>query len=109
MSDMVKMFHTGEPAVSVGNKLDVGWQSDMHQMTETGGKWQVANIIFAFNSWLIFSDCVVFYGDLNEARDNGVWGRQWHQLDHMQTICTSFQTDNHTNTSSLNLQDGCSS
>jgi len=28
---------------------------------------------------------------------------QWHQLDHMQTICTSFQTDNHTNTSSLNF------
>jgi len=26
---------------------------------------------------------------------------QWHQLDHMQTICTSLQTDNHTNTSSL--------
>ena len=26
-------------------------------------------------------------------------GRQWHQLDHMQTICTSLQTDNHTNTS----------
>jgi len=33
---------------------------------------------------------------------------QWHQLDHMQTICTSLQTDNHTNTSSLNsLQAGC--
>jgi len=28
-------------------------------------------------------------------------GMQWHQLDHIQTICTSFQTDNHTNTSSL--------
>ena len=28
---------------------------------------------------------------------------QWHQLHHMQTICTSFQTDNHTNTSSLNF------
>jgi len=27
---------------------------------------------------------------------------QWHQLDHMQTICTSLQTDNHTNTPSLN-------
>jgi len=26
---------------------------------------------------------------------------QWHQLDHMQTTCTSLQTDNHTNTSSL--------
>ena len=28
---------------------------------------------------------------------------QWHQLDHMQTICTSLQTDDHTNTSSLNF------
>ena len=28
---------------------------------------------------------------------------QWHQLDHLQTICTSFQTDNHTNTPSLNF------
>jgi len=28
---------------------------------------------------------------------------QWHQLDHMQTICTSFQTDNHTNTLSVNF------
>jgi len=27
----------------------------------------------------------------------------WHQLDHMQTICTSLQTDNHTNTPSLNF------
>jgi len=30
-------------------------------------------------------------------------GMQWHQLDHMQTICTSLQTDNHTNTLSLNF------
>ena len=37
-------------------------------------------------------------------------GMQWHQLDHMQTICTSLLTDNHTNTSSLNfLQAGCCS
>ena len=40
--------------------------------------------------------------DLNEARDGGVLGWQWHQLDRMQTICTSLQTDNH-NTSSLNF------
>ena len=39
--------------------------------------------------------------DLNEARDDGVSGWQWHQLDHMQTICTSLQTDNHTNTPPL--------
>jgi len=30
------------------------------------------------------------------------WGfvMQWHQLDHMQTVCTSLQTDSHNNTSS---------
>jgi len=38
--------------------------------------------------------------DLNEARD---FGMQWHQLDNMQTVCSSLQTDNHTNTSSLNF------
>jgi len=28
-------------------------------------------------------------------------GWQWHQLDHMQIICTSLQTDNHASTLSL--------
>jgi len=43
--------------------------------------------------------------DLTEARDDRVLGWQWHQLNHMLTICTSFQPhrDNHTNTSSLNF------
>jgi len=41
--------------------------------------------------------------DLNEARDDGVMGWQWHQLGNMQTICTSLQTDNHTNTPLLNF------
>jgi len=37
-------------------------------------------------------------------------GRQWHQLDHMQIICTSLQTDNHTSTPPLIfLQAGCPS
>jgi len=31
------------------------------------------------------------------------FGMQWHQLDDMQTVCTSLQTDNHTTTSSLNF------
>jgi len=30
-----------------------------------------------------------------------VW--QWHQLDHMQIICTSLQTDKHTSTSPLSF------
>ena len=41
--------------------------------------------------------------DLNQAIDDGVLGMQQHQLDHMQTVCTSLQTDSHTNTSSLNF------
>ena len=41
--------------------------------------------------------------DLSEARIDGVLQRQWHQLDHMQTVCTSLQTDNHANTSSVNF------
>jgi len=37
-------------------------------------------------------------------------GWQWHQLDHMQIICTSLQTDKHTSTSPLSfLQAGCPS
>jgi len=31
---------------------------------------------------------------------------QWHQLDHMQTICTSLQTDNHASTSPLSFFTG---
>jgi len=35
---------------------------------------------------------------------------QWHQLNHMQIICTSLQTDNHASTPPLiNLQAGCPS
>jgi len=30
-------------------------------------------------------------------------GWQWHQLDHMQIICTSRQTDNHASTSPLSF------
>jgi len=33
--------------------------------------------------------------DFNEARDDG-W--KWHQLDHMQVICNSLQTDTHAST-----------
>ena len=37
-------------------------------------------------------------------------GWQWHQLDHMQIICTFLQTDNHASTSPLSfLQAGCPS
>jgi len=35
-----------------------------------------------------------------------IMGWQWHQLDHMQIICTLLQTDNHAGTSSLNFFTG---
>jgi len=36
-------------------------------------------------------------------------GWQWHQVDYMQIICTSLQTNNHASTSSVNfLHAGCS-
>ena len=39
-----------------------------------------------------------------------ITGWQWHLLDHVQIICTSFQTDNHVSTSSPNfLKAGCCS
>jgi len=48
--------------------------------------------------------------DFNEARDDGVLGWQWHQLDHMQIICTSLQRDNpHQHIITQFLQAGCSS
>ena len=36
-------------------------------------------------------------------------GWQWHQLNHMQIISTSLQTDNHASTSSLHIFTGCPS
>jgi len=33
-------------------------------------------------------------------------GWQWHQLDHMQNICASLQTNNHASTLSLNIFTG---
>ena len=59
--------------------------------------------LFSRTTWVILYQKGKTSLDLNEARDDrGLWW-QWNQLDHMQTISTSLQTDNHTNTSSLSL------
>jgi len=52
-----------------------------------------------------------FQDNLDNRKVKPIWifmkhemmGWQWHQLDHMQIICTSLQSDNHANTSSLNF------
>jgi len=61
------------------------------------------NGLFSRTTWLSRYQKGKTSLDLNEARDDGGFGMEWHQLDHMQTICTSLQTDNHTNTSSLSV------
>jgi len=33
-------------------------------------------------------------------------GWQWHQLDHMEVICTLLKTDNHASTSSVHIFTG---
>jgi len=63
------------------------------------------NGLFSRTTWVSWKKKGKTSLDLNEPREDGV-GMQWHQLDHMQTICTLLQTDNHTNTSSLNVFTG---
>ena len=59
--------------------------------------------LFSMTTWVSWYQKGKASVDLNQARDDGVVGWQWHQLDHMQTICISLQTDNPTNTTSLNF------
>ena len=66
------------------------------------------NCLFSKTTWVSWHQKGETILDFNE--EEMMWW-QWHQLDHMQIICTSLQTDfNHTSTPSLNvLQTGCSS
>jgi len=61
------------------------------------------NCLFSRTTWVSQYQKGKTSLDLNETKDDGVLGWQWHQLDHMQTICTSLQPDEHTNTWSLNF------
>ena len=60
---------------------------------------------FPFKSWLSFQRlCRLLLGFKWGKRWRWGFAIEWHQLDHTQTICTSLQTDDHTNTcSSLNF------
>jgi len=61
------------------------------------------NSLFSMPMWVSWYQKGKTSLDLNEVRDDGILGWQWHQLDHMQTICTLLKTDNHINASSLNF------
>jgi len=64
---------------------------------------QLLRLLHRFNGFFSRTTWVSWYKkgktslDLNEARDDGGWWGQLHQLDHVQTIYTSLQTDKHTN------------
>jgi len=71
-------------------------QTDTRLMTSFPGQPQYAGTKNVKPIWILMKQEIM--------------GWQWHQLDHMQIICTLLQTDNHAGTSSLNfLQAGCSS
>jgi len=87
--------------------LDIYWPELTHTTTTTLHPF---NSLFSRTTWEASTQKGKTSLYLNYAWDYGVLGWQWHHLDHMQTICTSLQTDNHTNTSPpIFLQAGCSS
>ena len=57
------------------------------------------NGLFSSTTWVSQYQKGKTSQDLNDRGKR--WWMQWHQLDHMQTICISLQTDNHTSTSSV--------
>jgi len=73
----------------------------MNKHTQTTTTLHPFNGLFSRKTWVSRYQKGKTSLDLYEGRDDGVLGRQWHQLDNMQTICTSLRTDNHTNISSL--------
>jgi len=75
----------------------------MHQQIQQLLLLHSFNYIFSRTTWVSRYKKDKISLDLNEAREDRVLGWQLDQLDHMQTICTSLHTDNHTNTSSLNF------
>jgi len=64
----------------------------LNRMLETGGRFQHEYAMFI--TPCLYKKQSRLHGVLEDS-----W--QWHQLDHMETICTSFQTDNHTHTSNF--------
>jgi len=57
------------------------------------------NRLFSKTSWVIW--CEIGKTSLNLSEAGVGWQR--HQLDHMQTVCTSLHTDDHANTLSLHF------
>jgi len=50
--------------------------------------------LFSRTTWVSWYQIGKTSLDLNQARDDGVcMGMQWHQLDDMETICTSPKTE----------------
>jgi len=71
--------------------------------------WKLTTLLRPFNG--VFSRTTVASRYQKRRNESGFkWGKrwwglgmQWLQLDHVQTMCTSLQTDNHTKTSSLSF------
>ena len=80
------------------------WGEDAGVLLHCLRTWSVLhpfNGLFSRKTWISRYHKGKTSLDLYDSRDDGVLGWWWHQVDHMQTICTSLQADKHTNTSSV--------
>ena len=94
------------PPHQAGDRLIAAAPHYEHVLVASSVVDQPANIsngLFSSTTWVSRYQKGETSPDLNDARDYVVFGWQWLQLDHIQTIYTSLQTDSHTNTSSLNF------
>jgi len=89
----------GAPVMSTDNKTSTVAVTTVRRLPLL----QPFNGLFSRTTWVNRYQKGKTSLDLNKARADRVLGWQWHQLDHMQTICTSHWTDNQINTSSLNF------
>jgi len=74
----------------------MGRGSNQHVDDNTLLQLHPFNGLFSRTTWVSqYQKCKTSL-DLNEERDYGVLGWQWHQMDHMHTtgLCSSLQTDN---------------
>ena len=72
----------------------------LRNYTQTHTHTQTFNGLFSRTTWVgRYQKDKPFWILLKQE----MMGWQWHQLNHVQIICTSLQTDNHANTSSIHI------
>ena len=92
----IKYLYHKQSAPRTPHYLTVQTQSMIPTTTTTTISLHPFNCLFSRTTWKSrYQKGEKTSLDLNEAKDNGGLGMQWHQLDHMQTICILLHTEPH--------------